>query len=99
MVEYQVKIKKTGEVFTVKPADFLTPIQTRQMSFQPDMMLQFAHYLHQYYLDNGVGDTEIRAECYASLNGRGNQLLIDSNVDLVKESEGFRQKNWITELK
>ena len=99
VVEYQVKIKKTGEVFTVKPADFLTPVQTRQMSFQPDMMLQFAHYLHQYYLDNGVGDTEIRAECYASLNGRGSQLLIDPNVDLVKESEGFRQKNWVTELK
>lgn len=99
VVEFQIKIKKTGEVFTVKPADFLTPIQSRQMSFQPDMIVQFAHYLHQYYLENGIGDTEIRAECFASLNGRGSQLLIDPTVDLTKQSDSFQEKSWIMPLK
>jgi hypothetical protein len=99
VVEFQIKIKKTGEVFTVKPTDFLTPIQSRQMSFQPDMIVQFAHYLHQYYLENGIGDTEIRAECFASLNGRGSQLLINPTVDLTKQSDDFQEKSWIMPLK
>jgi hypothetical protein len=98
-LEYHIKIKKTGEEFSVNPIDFLTKIQARQMSFQPDMILQFAHYLHQYYLENGIGDTEVRAECYASLNGRGSQLLINPNIDLVKEKEGFYPKTWVNELK
>lgn len=98
-LEYHIKIKKTGEEFNVNPNDFLTKIQARQMSFQPDMILQFAHYLHQYYLENGIGDTEIRVECYASLNGRGSQLLINPNIDLVKEKEGFQPKTWVNELK
>ena len=98
-LEYQVKIKKTGEEFTVNPKEFLSKIQARQMSFQPDMILQFAHHLHQYYLQNGVGDTEIRVECYASLNGRGSQLLINPKVNLVQEKEGFHAKNWVNELK
>lgn len=98
-LEYHLKIKKTGEEFSVNPKDFLTKIQARQMSFQPDMILQFAHYLHQYYLENGIGDTEIRAECYASLNGRGSQLLVNPNIDLVKEKEGFQTKTWVNELK
>ncbi|PWK20080.1 vitamin K-dependent gamma-carboxylase-like protein [Arcicella aurantiaca] len=98
-LEYHIKIKKTGEEFSVNPNDFLTKIQARQMSFQPDMILQFAHYLHQYYLENGIGDTEIRVECYASLNGRGSQLLINPNIDLVKEKEGFQPKTWVNELK
>ncbi|MES2520426.1 MAG: HTTM domain-containing protein [Bacteroidota bacterium] len=98
-LEYHLKIKKTGEVFTVSPNDFLTKIQARQMSFQPDMILQFAHYLHQYYLENDIGDTEVRVECYASLNGRGSQLLINPNIDLVKEKEEFHTKTWVNELK
>lgn len=98
-LEYHIKIKNTGEEFSVKPNDFLTKIQARQMSFQPDMILQFAHYLHQYYLENGIGDTEIKAECYASLNGRGSQLLINPKIDLVKEREGFHPKTWVNELK
>ncbi|MEA5461468.1 HTTM domain-containing protein [Arcicella sp. LKC2W] len=97
-LEYHIKIKKTGEEFSVKPNDFLTKIQARQMSFQPDMILQFAHYLHQYYLENGIGETEVRAECYASLNGRGSQLLINPNIDLVKEKEGFYPKTWVNQL-
>lgn len=97
-LEYHIKIKKTGEEFSVKPNDFLTKIQARQMSFQPDMILQFAHYLHQYYLENGIGETEVRAECYASLNGRGSQLLINPNIDLVKEKEGFYPKTWVNQM-
>jgi hypothetical protein len=98
-LEYEVKIKETGRQFTVRPNKYLTRIQARQCSFQPDMILQFAHMLHQYYLDSGVGDTEIRAVCYASVNGHESNLLINPNVDLAKERDSFAPKKWITEWK
>lgn len=94
-LEYLVKVKSSGQEFTVKPAKFLTKIQARQCSFQPDMILQFAHYLHGYYQDSGLGDTEIRAVCYASVNGHSSQLLIDPKVDLAKEEDSFAPKKWI----
>src|SRR5690606_40737210 len=46
-VEYEVKVKETGETFGVHPSQFLTQKQVQQMSFQPDMILQFAHYLRR----------------------------------------------------
>ena len=94
-LEYEVKVADTGKSFTVKPEKFLTRIQARQFSFQPDMILQFAHILHQYYLENGVGETEIRAVCYASVNGHASKLLIDPTTNLVAQHDSFAPKDWI----
>lgn len=95
--EFHVKVKENGQEFTVQPQQFLTNIQARQMSFQPDMILQFAHYLRDYYLANGLGETEIRVEAYASVNGKGSALLIDPTVDLTKVKDSFGPKTWITD--
>lgn len=96
-VEYTVKVKQTGNEFVVSPAEFLTPRQVAQMSFQPDMILQFAHYLHGYFVQKGLGETEIRATAYASLNGKASQLLIDPETDLAVQRSGWQHKSWITE--
>ncbi|WP_221392601.1 HTTM domain-containing protein [Dyadobacter sp. NIV53] len=98
-LEYEVKVMETGKQFTVKPAQFLTRIQARQCSFQPDMIIQFAHMLHDHYVKSGVGETEIRAVCYASVNGHQSNLLIDPEVDLAKEQDSFTAKKWITTWK
>ena len=95
-VEYEVKVKETGETFGVHPSQFLTQKQVQQMSFQPDMILQFAHYLRDYYQKVGLGETEIRVEAYVSLNGRGSRPLVDSSIDLAVEKEGWAHKKWIT---
>jgi hypothetical protein len=94
--EYLVKSVETGKTFTVHPSEFLTRRQVIQMSFQPDMILQFAHHLHDHYLKEGLGETEIRAVSYASLNGKGSRLLVDGEIDLAKQKEGWQHKNWIT---
>ena len=96
-LEYVVKVKKTGREFTIRPGKFLTKIQARQCSFQPDMILQFAHFLHDYYLRYGLGETEIRAICHASVNGHASELLIDPTVDLAQEKDSFAAKKWIKE--
>ncbi|TLV03189.1 HTTM domain-containing protein [Dyadobacter luticola] len=96
-LEYEVKVKSSGKSFVVKPEKFLTRIQARQCSFQPDMILQFAHYLHNYYQETGLGDTEIHAVCYASVNGHPSNLLIDPKTDLALVHDSFRPKKWITD--
>lgn len=94
-LEYQVKVKESGRQFVAKPSDFLTRRQVVQASFQPDMVLQFAHFLHDYYLKTGIGDTEIRAICYVSLNGKSSRLLVDPTVDLATQKRGWKNKEWV----
>ena len=78
--------------------DFLTPNQEKMMSTQPDMILQFAHYLENHFRSEGIKNPKITAEVYVTLNGRASQLLIDPSLDLTKISDSFAHKNWILEL-
>lgn len=92
---FKVNDKKTGKNWEVNNYDFLTPNQEKMMSTQPDMILQFAHYLNQHYLNKGLEDIEITVSSYVSLNGSISQLYIDPNVDLIKEKESFLPKSFI----
>ncbi|MCH7769158.1 MAG: HTTM domain-containing protein [Nitrospinae bacterium] len=67
-----------------KILDFITPLQYRNMSTRPDMILQFSHYLADRFQERGYPGVEVRARVLASLNGRAPQLLIDPAVDLVR---------------
>lgn len=92
---FVVKDSKTGKEIHVNNSQFLTPIQEKQMSFQPDFILEYAHLLHDYYQNLGYNDPEVRAESYVALNGRLNQPYIDTKINLAKENESFKHKTWI----
>ena len=96
--EFKIVDGKTSDSFYVLNENFLTEFQERQMSFQPDFILEFAHYLGDYYNNNGYSNVEVYAESYVTLNGRTSKLFVDPNVDLMKEKRGFSNKNWITKL-
>jgi hypothetical protein len=86
---------KNGIEGVVYNGDFLNQHQEKQMSFQPDMILQFAHYLKKYYSEIGVTDPKVRCEAYVTLNGRQSRLLIDPNLDLTTVKDSFKPKYWI----
>jgi len=92
---FYVKDAKTGRKGEVVNSEFLTPLQERMMQTQPDMMLQYAHYLHDVYQKKGVNDPIVTVESYVTLNGSGSRLFIDSTVDLSKQQENFSSKKWI----
>lgn len=94
-VTFHIIDPETGRKGEVYPSDYLTSNQEKQMSTQPDMILQFAHFIVKEYKSRGVQDPQVKAEAYVTLNGIENQLFIDSNIDLSKEKEGFRSKKWI----
>jgi hypothetical protein len=92
---FYVKDARSGRRWEVENKKFLTSFQERQMSTQPDMILQFAHYLHDTYQKKGISGPVITVEDYVTLNGLGSRLYIDSAVDLAKQQESFSPKKWI----
>ena len=87
---------KEGEVYN---REFLNAHQEKQMSFQPDMILQFAHYLKEVYAAQGIHDPEVRCEAWVTLNGRPSQLLFDPTLDLTQLEDSWAPKSWINPLK
>lgn len=90
-----VRDPATRRQWEVFPAAYLTRHQEKQMSFQPDMILEFAHYLESRFRDDGYPDVEVRAEVYVSINGQLSRLLIDPTVDLTQQQNTWRPKSWI----
>ena len=96
--EFKVVDSETSESFYVTNDKFLTEFQERQMSFQPDFILEYAHYIGDYYNKNGLNNVQVYAESFVTLNGRLSKRFIDPNVDLMNEKRGFSNKKWITNL-
>lgn len=92
---FYVKNGKTGHEGSVINHQFLNAHQEKQMAMQPDLILQFAHYLKNYYEKAGMPNPSVRAEVWVTLNGRPAQLLIDPKVDLTEITEGWAPKKWI----
>ncbi len=64
--------------------DHLTTFQIRKMVQSPDMLVQFSHYIEEFYRQVGVTeDIEVRVDTSVSLNGRPRQTMIDPTVDLT----------------
>ncbi|MBB5637970.1 hypothetical protein HDE68_003896 [Pedobacter cryoconitis] len=94
-VEFYVQDKATGERFIEYPKKYLTPLQEKMMSTQPDMILQYAAFLAGKYQIKLKHEVAVYADTYVSLNKRPGQLYIDPKVDLSKEQDSFAQKKWI----
>ncbi len=92
---FKVVDKKSGESFMVDNTDFLSSFQIKQMSFQPDFILEYAHFLEDHFTKQGHSNIAIYVDSYVALNGRRSTRFIDPEVDLTKEKESFKNKNWI----
>ena len=92
---FRVRDPETGHEAEIYNLDYLSPNQEKMMSTQPDMILQFAHFIDHSYRKKGIKDPEVRAEVYVTLNGSGSRLFIDPERDLSLERETFGHKDWI----
>jgi len=93
--QFTVIDSQNRQQIRINNSNFLTPFQEKQMSFQPDFILEYAHYLHDFYQNQGIHDPEVYVESYVALNGRLSQKYIDPKINLAKENESFRHKTWI----
>ena len=92
---FHITDPESGRSWEASNWEYLTPVQEKMMATQPDMILQFAHHLEDEYQKQGIEEVEIRAEVYATLNGRRSRLLIDPQRDLTLIEPGLGHKDWI----
>ncbi|MGV7221098.1 MAG: HTTM domain-containing protein [Nitrospinales bacterium] len=79
---------------------YLTQRQYFSMCKNPQMILQYAHFLGTKLDEAGINNPKIYARSTVSLNFREPQPLIDPDVDLLKESYStFQHEDWIVPLK
>ena len=88
-----------GNQKVVNNKDFLTDLQEKMVSTQPDMLLQYAHILRDYYAKNGFAKPRVYVDSYVALNGRLGKPIVFPDTDLAKETDSFLPKLWIIPFK
>lgn len=94
-VYFYVKEPATGKTYEVNNQAYLTPLQEKMMSTQPDMILRFAHFLAATYRQKGLKQPGVYAESYVALNGRRSRLFIDPQVNLATQPLSWRPYTWV----
>lgn len=92
---FYIKDPVTGRQSEVTNCNYLTPNQEKMMATQPDMILQFAHFLKEEYKKKGIKGPVVTVESYVTLNGSGSRPFINDRIDLSQEEESFLPKSWI----
>lgn len=98
-INYLVVEPITKKKWLVDPANYLPYWQTRKMRSQPELILQFAHYLQKEFALKGYQDVEVYAWGEASLHKRAPQPLVNESVDLTKVESSIWPASWIVPLK
>ena len=93
--QFKVKDSKTGKQFLVDNDDFLNSFQEKQMSFQPDFIVEYAHFLGDYFTSQGYENLEVYVESYVALNGRLSAPYIDPTVNLLEVEDNLAYKDFI----
>lgn len=96
---FKVRPKGGQAAFEVNNAEFLTPLQEKMMSTQPDLILQYAHLLAAEYTKRGIVEPVVTAEIYVSLNGRHSTLFIDPDTDLAAQPYSWQPYTWVLPYK
>ncbi|MCL6218051.1 HTTM domain-containing protein [Zunongwangia pacifica] len=97
--QFKIVDGKTGKRFYVDNSDFLTPFQEKQMSFQPDFILEYAHYLANHFKKDGHQNIEVYVENYVALNGRASDPYISPKTNLLNFTDSFKHKTFILPFK
>ncbi|MEX0719861.1 MAG: HTTM domain-containing protein [Balneolaceae bacterium] len=92
---FKVVNPESGERFYVDNTEFLSRFQEKQMSTQPDFILEYAHFLKNHYQQQGINHPKIYVESFVALNGRQSQSYIDPDVDLSEIEASLKHRTWI----
>lgn len=83
--QFYVVNPRSGQRQAVQNQHFLTAFQEKQMSFQPDMIREYARQLARHYRQARKWDTvAVYADAYVALNGRPSRRYVNPKVDLTQ---------------
>jgi vitamin K-dependent gamma-carboxylase len=88
----------TKESFDAELSNHLTEYQIGKVRY-PDLMLEFAHHLRDYYDDVQGRDVEVRVKAAATLNGRPVQWLVRGDTVLSEVERPYpMHADWLEPL-
>lgn len=102
--QFYIRDTKTGGEIEIQNNQFLTKRQVDQMATQPDMILQFAHFLKSEFTDSTlkinnkeyrIENPSVHADVFVSLNGRPAQRMIEKEIDLSKKKYNLSHREWL----
>lgn len=82
-IDFFVTDVLSGNTIEVPRLKGITAESYSQMTFHPDMILQYARYLHGYYQNQGIYSPIVTANSYVSYNGRPFSLFINPDLNLA----------------
>jgi len=100
---YIVDPKTKGSI-EINNEEYLTSVQIKEMSTQPDMILQYGQFLGEQFSDTvlvygkqqvHLQNPLVEAEVYVTLNGRPHQLYVGRNTNLMQETYSLKHRTWI----
>jgi Vitamin K-dependent gamma-carboxylase len=87
---------QNGKVRHFENSKYLTAMQEKQMSFQPDMLVTYAQHLKKQALAEGLIAPTIHGIVYVAWNGRPSQKLVNENEDMSSLSNSmWVNQKWI----
>lgn len=95
LAELQATNPITGVRREVRARDFLTPLQVKMMSTQPDMIRAFAWMIAEDATRRGEPRPRVTADVMVTLNGRSPARLVDPDVDLAAEPARLGATPWV----
>ncbi|WP_116105184.1 HTTM domain-containing protein [Lewinella sp. IMCC34191] len=95
MATFRVEDRAGDQRITVNNREFLSTFQEKQMSTQPDFLLEFGHFLADHYRAQGFTEPAVYVESYVALNGRMSRAYVDPTVDLTTISPDDPPRTWL----
>ena len=86
---FYVREPATGREWEAGHQDYLTRQQKKQMSFQPDMILQMAHHLRDEWQKRGIDNPEIYADFYVRLQDQPSRNFTVRRMNLSQKKDTF----------
>ena len=94
--QFTVRDEANNRIWEVDNEDFLTPFQEKRMAVRPDHIIQFAHYLGEYFQNEyGIEFPSVYVDAWVSLNGRPSQRFIDPMVDLADVKRSIKPYDFV----
>lgn len=94
--QFKVMDQESNRYSYIQNGHYLTPFQEKQMSIQPDFILQYAEHLGQEYQRlYHIQKPKVTADVQVALNTRSAKSLFDSEVNLLELKNSIYPKNWL----
>lgn len=96
LATFTIKDSGSERQTEITNSDYLTTFQEKQMSIQPDFIVQYAHFLAKEYEEQyDFEQPQVYANVYVARNGRISKRLINENTDLAQQQFDLKPRSWI----